>query len=371
MTRLLLLLPERPHANVAAAWWWRVDHGAVVASGGDDAWVRQASEPGTEVIGLAPAAAVRLVITSAQGETDRQAAAVAAASAREASLAEADTLHAVAVVQGEGETRRALTALVAAEAMEQWLGWARAFGIELRAIVPSLLLLPDTEEWTDLRLGTEHLVGRGELRFPYEPALADALIGEAGVRQVSGEELENALVRLAEAPPLDLRQGRFGARTSWRMEPRRLRELLLLAACIPLLALLAALVTIVRLDRDSARLDRETAEVASAALGRPVTAEAALAELNVQAARTGGAGGSLSAPLAALYQQMQSEPSVTATALGWRGDGTLSTTLAATRPEDINRLLLGLQRNGYKVTAVPRTGTDGRQLADITVRSGA
>lgn len=371
MTRVVLLLPEYPQPGSADAFWWRVEAGVVTASGEDASWVELSVEGGSELVALAPAGAVRLVVTEPVGATDRQAAAIAAAAAREASAADGSALHAVATMIGAGEERRSMAAVVAAGVVERWLEWLGALGRDPEAIVPSQLLLPAAAEWTDLRVGNEHLVGRGDLRFPYEPALAEALIGEERVRRLGSQEVEAALVRLAEATPLDLRQGPFARRRSVRIEQRQWRELAALAACVPLLALAAALVTVVRVNGAADRLDRQTEEVASAALGRSVAAEQALTELDLQAARLGGAGGTLAGPMAALFQQMQADPSVTATALGWRGDGTLSTTLAAARVEDINRLLIALQRNGYKVTAVPRSAADGRQMADITVRSGA
>ncbi|WP_205479447.1 type II secretion system protein GspL [Sphingomonas arenae] len=372
MTQLVLLLPEHPQPDASDTWWWRIADGEITECGDDSRWVQWAAEPGAELIGLASAGAVSLVSSEPVGATDRQASAVAAASAREASASDAADVHVVACVEGEGERRHALAAIVSAEVIDAWLLWCRSCGHDLHAIVPSLLLLPASDEdWIDARLGTEHLVGRGHLRFPYEEGLSEALIGDDRVRRVPADEVEAALVRLARRKPLNLRSGRFAARRGWGLDRGRARELLLLAACIPLLALLAAIISLVRLNRNSDRLDRETVEVASAALGRPVTAEAALAELDLVAARSGGAAGALSAPLASLYQQMQADPAVTATVLGWQGDGTLSATLAASRPEEINRVLLGLQRSGYRVTAVPRTGADGRQLAEITVKSAA
>ena len=371
MTRILILLPEQPQPGLADTFWWRVEAGAVTARGEDASWVDLSAEGGGELVALAPAGAVRLVVTEPVGATDRQAVAIAAAAVREASAGDGGELHAAAAIIGAGEERRAMAAVVATTAMERWLEWLGALGRDPLAIVPSLLLLPPANEWIDLRVGNEHLVGRGELRFPYEPALAEALVGEERVRRLPADEVEAALVRLAEAPPLDLRHGAFARRRSLRIAQRQWRELAALAACVPLLALAAALVTVVRVNGAADRLDRQTEEVASAALGRSVAAEQALTELDLQAARLGGTGGAMAGPMAALFQQMQADPSVTATTLGWRGDGTLSTTLAAARVEDINRLLIALQRNGYKVTAVPRSAADGRQMADITVRSGA
>src|SRR4029453_19330498 len=105
-------------------------------------------------------------------------------------------------------------------------------------------------------------------------------------------------------------------------------------------------------------LDDETVAVATAALGKPVTIDTAESEL---AQRAGGnALGGLLPPLTAAYQALQPEQSVSLTTLSYAPDGTLSVTFAAPSPNEVNRVLLTLQRNGYRVTAVPRQSPDGR-----------
>ena len=67
--------------------------------------------------------------------------------------------------------------------------------------------------------------------------------------------------------------------------------------------------------------------------------------------------------------RLQPEPNVSLATLGYSG-GTLSFTLSGQGPDAINRVLLALQRDGYRVTAVPRTESDGRTFADVTLREG-
>ena len=368
MTRIVILLPEVPSGGPEAH-WWRIEQGRVVERGSDAAWVPLSADQ-AELIALAPSASVRLSVSEMVGTTDKQAAAVATASAREGSMADPATLHAVSAVSRAGPDPEVWTAVVANSAMLQWLDWLAALDRDPVAVVPAGLVLPVTASWTEARIGNDHVVGKGPLRFTHEPALASALIGAEEVRSLPEAQVDAAVAQLAETPFLNLRQGRFARRRVWVLDKARVRELALLAACIPLLALIMAVITIVRLERDSNRLDAEAAAAASSVVGRPVTAEMMMTELD-QAARTRGGGGSMSVPLAALYQQLQSEPAVGLTLLGWRSDGTLTTTLAAPRAEDLNRVLLGLQRTGYTVTAVPRGSPDGRQMADITLRSGA
>jgi hypothetical protein len=126
---------------------------------------------------------------------------------------------------------------------------------------------------------------------------------------------------------------------------------------------------LIRLDSESARLEAETARLTSAAIGQQVTAAAAAAALDTRIGATPGASGSPFPPLAASTSSLQQLPGVTAVSVTYRPDGTLAASLAATRVEDINRLLLGLQRLGYRVTATTRPGTSGQMIADLTLRS--
>jgi general secretion pathway protein L len=214
------------------------------------------------------------------------------------------------------------------------------------------------------------MIARAGLVAPDEPALRDALVepGEE-VEVLSTKAVHQRLAWLVRTLPLNLRTGRFARRRLLLLDWRRLRELAALALLIPLLGLAMGLAMLIRLDRDSARLEAETARLTSAAIGQQVTAAAAAAALDARIGTTPGASGSPFPPLAALYQQIQLVPGVTAVSVTYRPDGTLAASLAATRVEDINRLLLNLQRLGYTVTATTRPGTSGQMIADLTLRS--
>ena len=83
----------------------------------------------------------------------------------------------------------------------------------------------------------------------------------------------------------------------------------------------------------------------------------------------GGGPLAFSVPASALYDAMGDAPGVTLRTLSHRTDGTLTTTLAAPRVEDINEVLLALQARGYRITAQPMAGTDGQQMANVTIRA--
>ena len=81
-------------------------------------------------------------------------------------------------------------------------------------------------------------------------------------------------------------------------------------------------------------------------------ATAAEAELDRRLAAAGGGPLAFSVPASALYDAMNDTPGVSLKTLSHRTDGTLTTTLAAPRVEDINKVLLALQARGYRVTRV-------------------
>lgn len=364
---ILFLLPTVPDRDERAAHWWHVADGEILASGVGDEWLALASVGDRKRVALAPAAPVRLSLseTPAGAATPRQAAAVARVKAIEDSLGDNEALHAVSAAVNGGPV---MTAVVDNGVMLAWLDWARDLGADPHHVVPVGALLPLGGEWVAASFGSEQVVARSDLVMPFEPELASRIIGDAEVGELGEGERRAALVRAAEAPPLDLRSGQFARRRRISLDRARIRELVLLAALVPLITLVWALVVIARMERETDRLNAHTLAVAEAALGRPVALESAESEL---AQRVGGSAyGGLMAPLTALYDALQAEQSVSTTDISYRGDGTLSATLAAPTVDAVNRVLIALQRNGYKVTAVSRQSPDGRAMVDTTVRAG-
>jgi general secretion pathway protein L len=366
---LFVALPQDPLAAEGESHWWLVKENAVeTGSGGDWLELAVGAVP-PRVIGLAPAADVRLAFsTPAEGAASpRQMATIARVGALEQSLGEPETLHSASVPLDD-DPPAIVTAVVANSKMQEWLDWADSLVVRLDHIVPAAMVLPLREQWTTVQIGSERILGRRGLVLPDEPALEDALLNE-GERpaELDPQSLDLALVRLAAAPAPDLRTGRFARRRRIVIDRARVRELALLTLAIILVTTLIAVIEIVRLDRSRAALDAETLEIARAAAGASVTLEGAEAAL---AARAGpAAGGSLSAGVAALLARLQPEQNVSLATLGYSG-GTLNFTLSGQGPDAINRVLLALQRDGYHVTAVPRTQSDGRTFADVTLREG-
>lgn len=364
---IVFTLPEVPDPDRLEAHWWLVADGQIVESGIGTEWTGLAAAIGDDRkrVALAPAAAVRIDFAARPpASSDRQAVSGARVEAVEASLGDSEALHSVSVLCGA----TVMTAVVDNGTMLAWLDWAGEAGADPNHVVPAGLLLPLGEDWTAATFGPERVIGRAGTVMPFEPELASRIVGDSEPRELGAEEVEAAIAAAAHEPPLDLRSGKMARRRRIVIDRQRIRHLAILAAIIPLLSLIVMIISIFKLNSATERLNERSLAVAENALGRPVELESAESELSQ---RVGGAGyGGVMAPLSGLYSALQAEQRVSTTDLSYSSDGTLSATLAAPTIDSVNRVLVALQRNGYKITAVPRQAADGRSMVDVTVRSG-
>lgn len=362
---VLVALPEIAVPGDGTAYWWRVSGGAVVDRGAGREWIGVA--PGTRVVGLAPATRVRTLVAvpDAAAANPRQAIGIARNAAVEQSLGDPETLHAVTAAMDDD---RLVTAVVGNATMLEWLDWADGLGARLDRIVPGAMVLPLGELWVRATVGSDAVIGRGDLIIPDEAALVEALV-EPGSEpaMLDPDAFDAALVRLAAEPAPNLRSGRFAARRIL-VDRSTVRQLGVLVLLIGLVTLATAIVEIVGLERSRARLDAQSLAAARAVAGPAVTLASAETELSARASATDG--GAMAALLSGLLNRLQAERDVSVAALGY-SRGMVSATLAAASVEGINRTLLALQRDGYAITAVPRQGSDGRSMADVTIRGAS
>jgi general secretion pathway protein L len=311
---------------------------------------------------LLPAIDCPVSWVSVDAMTPRQAAAAVRVQALAAAI-DAD-VHVVA----EPTNGAIPVATVSHAVMCHWLAWASANGHTLTAVIPAVLALPEPAPGnvSTAMLAGERTARNATRAFALEPGLEDALTGGAPRTEVDAEA---ALGALAANPRLNLLTGPYAPPRAGWFTRERLQAAAALVALILLVSLTIGVARLIRLHADIARIDGEIAAQASAALGREVSAENALAELDARLTAIGASRGSANATLAALMQAMEAQTAVGVDTASWDRAGTLTATLGATRAEDINPVLLALQNAGYRVTATPRSGTDGRALGDITIRS--
>ena len=363
---VLILLPDAPDASLSDAPWWEVAEGRVIGHGMGSGWLSRSARSGREPVlltGLVGPEHVRLERTDPERLATAQARGVARLEGEEAALG-ADP-HVVAA----SDAANGWIATTDGAAMRRWLDWGQAHEAELDQIVPLAALLPVDGKWIEAKVSDRVVIARDGLALPDEPALVDALVGEAFVDTLDPEDLNSRLAAAVPVPPIDLRTGRFARARSWAPDPARLKEFALLIGMILLLALIIPVVKAIRWDNATDRIDRETAAIATAALGRPVEAESAETELLAAQGGTGGAGRGTQA-LTSLFAEMEAEPAVEASMLAFDATGSLTARLSAPDVDTLNRLLLGLQRRGWGVSANPLSDGQGRAIIDLTV-SGA
>jgi general secretion pathway protein L len=348
--------------------WMRLDDGIVAARGsGLDGAEAHRNAPAVLVV---PGEAVALRwIELPAGLSEAQAAGAARMMAAELSAQPVSELH-VAVGRDESEAEgRRCVGLVPAETMRAWLDEAREAGFAVERAVPETLLISPPEEGVAAAgsgaLGLYR--ARGEA-FAMEPGVAALLLGERPVLELDSAAWESGLSEALERAPLDLRQGPFGRRRSWKVEGNRLRRLALMVAVLLLSSLAVQVATIARYSFAADAADEETRRIAATALPRyagepgPSALRARLSEL-----RGGGAG--FTATAAVLFDAVKATPNAEISGLSFMPDGALHATVQSDSPASIQAVGQRVEAAGFRAeTAVPRAA-GGRRIAEMTVRA--
>jgi general secretion pathway protein L len=355
--------------------WLRVDDGVIVDSGQDDGWVDawekpRDDSPDDRLIALAPAADVPLRWLHYPDAAPAQAAAAARIDALKTSLGDAAALH---VVAGQAaETGQAVPVAVTTHAaMTAWTDWLKARDLAPAVIIPAAVAVPPPEPdtlWT-AEIGGEQIIRTIDRAWVSDPELDPLIAGGHAILPLDAGRMREALLMTLTAPPLDLLSGGWKPKRSWSVDPAMLRLAKRLAIALVVVSLLVPIVYAVRLSSDTGRADDAVVAMAKKAGVTASDAAAAEAELDRRLAAAGGGPLAFSVPASALYDAMGDTPGVTLKTLSHRTDGTLTTTIAAPRVEDINKVLLALQARGYRITAQPMAGSDGQQMANITIRA--
>ncbi|WP_332819223.1 type II secretion system protein GspL [Sphingopyxis sp.] len=355
--------------------WLRVDDGVIVDSGQDDGWVDAWEKPRDDgpddrLIAVAPAADVPLRWLHYPDAAPAQAAAAARIDTLKASLGDAALLH---IVAGQpAETGQAVPVAVTTHAaMTAWTDWLKARDLAPVAIVPAAAAVPPPEPDTLWKadVGGEQIVRAADHAYVSDPELDPLIAGGRTIAPLDADRMREALLLTLSVPPLDLLSGGWKPKRSWSVDPAMLRLAKRLAIALVVVSLLIPIVYALRLTSDSARADDAVVAMAKKAGVTATDAAAAEAELDRRLAAAGGGPLAFSVPASALYDAMGDVPGVSLKTLSHRTDGTLTTTLAAPRVEDINKVLLALQARGYRITAQPMAGSDGQQMANITIRA--
>ena len=359
------------------AMWWRIGADGVIATGSAADWPGWLLTPGAgeeapRLVALAPVGDCALYGAELAALAPRQAAVAARLLVADRVAEPVELLHIVPATGVDADP--VPVAVVSLAAMRGWLGWCAAAGLTPDSVVPAGLILPtpaasehDVPPMIEARLGDEIIRRSADSIFVADPALVALLPG--AVAAADADLLAAALAAEAAAPRIELLCGPFAPPRAALFDRRLLRRLALWLTLALLLSLGIAVARLVRYQADIARLDGAAAADVASVLRPAPPLDRAIAELDARLARLGGAGGQASAPLAALIAALEPNPAVALDSVSWRSGDALAVTLGATRADEINAVLIALQAAGYRVTAQPRTGADGRALGDITIRS--
>ena len=375
--RIVIALPATSPVADFSLDWWRLDEQGAAAGGGrwpDPALEEALARPDAarRVLAIAPAPAVTLHWLAMPDLSARQARVAAQIKVADEAAARPDELHVVAGEHRGGDGAIAV-AVVDRAVMADWLDWCARHRIDPDVIVPAPLLLAQpaggTVSRADLAGAT---VLRGEdAGWQSDPTVDALLIGDDTVVDVDPAELDQAIAAAFAQPPLDLRVGPFAKRRRGVDRALVVRVLSILVAC-GVLELLIALVTIGRLSMAADSLDAEALALARPALSRSgaasVPADRLVATLDDELARRGGGPNSFTVPLAGLYQALSATPSAVVGDLSFTADGTLTTTLSAATRDELNQVLIPLQRNGFFVSYDNARTANGRETVSLSVR---
>ena len=369
------LIVTLPLGGDEALHWWRLDNG-IITQRGQDEDVRGAaglpsSVPGERILAIVPTELTFVNWLSFPDLKPKQAEGAARIEAARRGIGGAEANHA-ATRALEDEEATVLTATVAPSALSGGLAHLQAIGIDPDVVTPvGLLVRPSNEDdWLEAEIGGERFLRSSRVVLPAEDALVAAVAGDVRPVVLNDAEIDAALEIAFSDPPLNLRQGRFAKRR--RAQGMGKREWQLIAITLALAVLATLLIALVTLGKYHFGADQQ--EAAALAAARTVvpeasdleTAERALDELLI--GRGGGA--SFGASAAALFQAVQSAPDVTIQRVAYAQDGTLSATLSAPQPDQLNQVLVPLQTSmGYAITQAPHQGAEGGTVIDITVRA--
>jgi len=256
-------------------------------------------------------------------------------------------------------------------AMTAWADWLSARGLSAASIIPAAATVPPPEPdmlWT-AEVGGEAIMRTADRAFLSDPELDPLIAGDRNVAPLDAEQMRDALLLSLAAPPLDLLSGAWKPKRGWSVDPGLLRLAKRLLIALVLVSLLIPIIYAIRLTSDTNRADEAAVTIAKKIGIAATDAEAAEAEIDRRLATAGGGPLAFSVPASALYDAMRDAPGVSLKSLAHRTDGTLTTTLAGPRVDDINKVLLALQARGYRITAQPMAGTDGQQMANVTIRA--
>lgn len=262
------------------------------------------------------------------------------------------------------------TATIASEVMQRGLDKLGTRGLNPDVVVPfALSLLVHSDGVFRAEIDGQSMLRGAQFAIPDDAVLRDLFVGDAPIEMIDAVSLRSMLVSSSAAPLLNLREGVFAKRERpvWitpeqKMWLRRLLTALVIVTTLLTLATLAKYWTATASENNAALAAAQTFDPAIQDIEQ---AESMLAaSLN----RQGKTQGSFAPLSAALWRSVKASPNVSVRELRYTPDGILTVVLAAPKADNINKALVTIQQDGFRITATPRQDTTGATLVDMTVR---
>ena len=262
------------------------------------------------------------------------------------------------------------TASISPEVMQRGLDSLAARDLNPDIVLPFALVLNSPSEGVlEAEFdGVSVLRGPG-FAIPDEAVLRDIFVGASVADIVDAQNLRSMLVSASAAPVLNLREGIFAKRerTVWTTAEQRKWIKRLLSASV----LVTIVITVVTLTKywNATRTENDTALAAAQKVDPSIRdidqAESALANA---LDRRGIVHSGFTPLSAALWRSVKASPNVSVRELRFTRDGILTAVLAAPTADNLNKTLVAIQQDGFRITATPRQDTSGSTLVDLTVR---
>ena len=307
---------------------------------------------------------VRCIWTSLPDLEPKQAEGVARIRAAEHSLG---PIHAVARHVADDLV---VMATIAPETMEHGLSRLMLRGLNPDIVIPlGLAVEAHTGHVVRAEFDAQAVLRGQRFAGPDEAVFRDLLVGDLPVEEIGVDEVCAMLLSASQHPALNLREGVFAKRERilWATAEQR-KWIIRLASVLVAATILLGIVTLAKYwSATAAENDRALAAVQKIdpSIQDIVQVEAGLD----RALRQKGLAKGRFAPLSAgLWRAVQAAPNVSARELRYGNDGILTVVLAAPDAGSINKALIAIQQDGYRVTATPRQDSSGATLVDLTMR---
>jgi general secretion pathway protein L len=355
--------------------WWRVEDGAITARGlADISGVKDTADAFPEwdggglVMALVPARQAVVRWIDMGDLAPRQAETAACLKIAEEALDNSGALHVAAAHQDDSDV---IVAYLSKTELQYGIDRLAAFGLNPDVILPAGLAFDAPAEGI-IRVdysGDNALLRGPKMITPDDAALRAIFAGSGTITDIDADSAEQQLLAAFAAPCLNMRSGAFAKRTRGAgISPKQWRILATILFAGLLLSLLLALATYWQYDRAVGREDARAVTAARKVAPQVSDAANAMSEIDKALARKGGGARRFTAPASALFAEIQEEQGLNLRDIRYGADGILGFTLAAPTADPINKVLLDLQEQGYKVTATPRQDASGLTMADITMR---